>query len=138
MKNLTTKDWDLIKDSLSNYNTLRADELLDKINDLNLGDKFEFEEEFYLNNLAWEYVQLFPSPGMTKELDLDFFKDQNLLVTRKVTYCEGDEYYGKLENHNVYIHLIDNPGSSGYDCCGYIRLTYSDDHKLIKNEFENI
>lgn len=132
MDKLTNDDWYLIKDSLEYYNHKDADELLDKINGIDFEEEFDFEEHINLNNLYWRYVELFPNPGMTKELDEDFFTDKILLVTHKVETYGGEIYYGKLRGHNIYIKLDDNPGSSGYDCCGYIRLTYSDDKELIE------
>lgn len=128
---LTNKDWNLIKASLKYYDEDEAYELLNKIKDLET-DNLKFKEKLYLDTLYWRYVELFPSPGMTKELDEDFFKDETLLVTDRFEEYDGNVYYGKLKNHNIYIKLDDHPGSSGYDCCGYIRLTYSDDKELIK------
>jgi hypothetical protein len=127
---LTNKDWDLIKDSLKEVYTDEADELLDKINnlsDVDDDDDYHYQEELYLKELNWNYVQLFPSAGMSKELDEDFFKNKTLLVTSLNDSYDGTIYYGKLKGYYIYIHLDDHPGSSGYDCCGYIRLTYSDD-----------
>lgn len=129
---LTNKDWNLIKASLKYYNEDETNELLYKLNSIDLDPDFTFKEELYLDTLYWRYVELFPSPGMTKELDEDFFKDETLLVTDRFEEYDGNVYYGKLKNHNIYIKLDDHPGSSGYDCCGYIRLTYSDDKELIK------
>lgn len=72
---LTNKDWDLIKASLKyyDYDEDETNELLDKINLLDLDNNFDFKEELNLNTLCWHYVQLFPSAGMSKELDEDFF-----------------------------------------------------------------
>lgn len=130
MDKLTNDDWYLIKDSLQYYNHKDADELLDKINCLE--NQIDFKEEFDLSTLYWYYVELFPCPWMSKELDKDFFKDEILLVTDKFEEYDGNVYYGKLKNHNIYIKLDDHPGSSGYDCCGYIRLTYSNDKEFIE------
>lgn len=128
---LTKDDWDLIKCGLKELYTNEAYELLNKIKDLE-ADNLKFKEELYLGTLYWHYVELFPSLGMTKELDEDFFKDKELLVTDKYEKYNGVVYYGRLRGHNIYIKLDDHPGSSGYDCCGYIRLTYSDDKEFIE------
>jgi MoaA/NifB/PqqE/SkfB family radical SAM enzyme len=133
MNKLTNEDWDLIKASLKYYDEDETNELLDKINLLDLDDYFDFKEELNLNTFYWHYVQLFPSAGMSKELDEDFFKDEILLVTDKSEGYDGIVYYGKLKNHNIYIKLDDHPGSSGYDCCGYIRLTYSDNKDILND-----
>ena len=130
---LTKDDWDLIKVSLKYYDEDETNELLDKLNSIDLDLDFEFKEELNLDTLDWRYVDLFPSPDMTQELYEDFFKDEILLVTNKLEEYDGVVYYGKLKNHNIYIKLNDYPGSSGYDCCGYIRLTYSDDRELIED-----
>lgn len=65
---LTNKDWDLIRFGLKELYTDKGNELLNKIKDLGTDDQFEFKEELYLDTLYWNYVDLFPSPGMTQEL----------------------------------------------------------------------
>ena len=144
---LNKDDWELVKRVLQQCDTEETDELYDKIKGLG-EDEFEYEEEFYLRptndlasrrNLDWKYVGLFPDPKSSlkycDELDEDFFMNQTLLVSYKNEEYGGIVYYGKIKNRQIYVKLDDHPGSSGYDCCGYIRLTYS---KTFTKSLQNL
>lgn len=48
----------------------------------------------------------------------------------------SDCYLGLVEDENVYFYLMDDPGMSGYNCCGGIVLNYSENLELIKEQKE--
>ena len=71
------------------------------------------------------------------------FKDKDLIIFDKyIGPCcsgSGDEsecYFGKIKDKEIYFYIMDDPGLSGYDCCGSVTLYYSDSFEIVKENID--
>lgn len=88
---------------------------------------------------AWEYLRVEPYPFSNIELNKNYFEDKEVIVLDKHTgpalARSGDSstcHFCKIENESVYFYIMDDPGYSGYGCCGVIKLYYSDSIDIVK------
>lgn len=107
----------------------------------------DYIEETNINTIIpdhnWCYLTVKPYPLTNIELNKGFFEDKNVIIFNKYIGppCSGSGdqsecYFGKIMNENIYFYIMDDPGYSGYDCCGSINLYYSESLKIIKENME--
>lgn len=92
---------------------------------------------------AWEFLEVKPYPLTTIELDKDYFEDKNVHLFDKYVgpACSGSGYssecyFGKIENEEIYFYTMDDPGLSGYDCCGSLTLYYAESIEIVKENMD--
>lgn len=124
-------------------NSLNKDDKQEVISKINLL-KNDYIEIKINNFLSWEDLRVEPYPLTKLELTKDYFNNKILQIFKKYTDksgCSGDEsecFLGKILNEHIYFYIIDDPGATGYDCCGSIELYYSDSLKIIQENMEYI
>ncbi len=91
----------------------------------------------------WYYLRVEPYPFSKIELNKKFFEDREIIVyeTHSGPPLARSGYYstchfGKLKGKEVYFYIMDDPGASGYGCCGCINLYYSDSYKIVEENIE--
>ena len=141
MNNLfTQEEIDIIIESLETNN---QQNLINKINLLNCHVK-EVNIDYILSG-AWEYLSVKPYPLTSLELNKDYFNDKIVEIFDKYIgpACSGSGdssecYFGKIKDEEIYFYIMDDPGQTGYGCCGSITLYYSDSLKIIQENMEFI
>jgi hypothetical protein len=123
----------------------------------------DFYTEININDIidkySWKYLRVEPYPFSKIELDKSYFKNKNICLFEK---CDGpplsksgdsstchfgkikkrkkhkyDKYYDEIiDEKTVYFYIMDDPGYSGYSCCGDIVLYYSDSINIVKENMK--